>query len=329
MSRVAVLFLGGTISSAFDPVAGGNVPTLDGAAILARTPGIERIADLDPIDLARTPASHLTLGRLLEIGETIRAAAEDPAVDGVVVVQGTDVIEETAFAWDLVLTTSKPVVVTGAMRSSSEAGYDGPANLMDAVRAAASPALRDQGVVVLLAGAIHGADDVTKTHASSLTTFQSPNLGPLGAVVGERVIVSRHRVGRRHVATTDAAEPVFLITATVGMDGALVDAAAALGARGIVVAATGAGNTSVGPLEAGQRAMAAGIPVVLVTRTLAGRAGTGYAFKGGGATWVRAGALLAGYLSGPKARVALSFGVGAGLDGPGLAALLAGPEEGG
>ena len=75
--------------------------------------------------------------------------------------------------------------------------------------------------------------------------------------------------------------------------------------------------------------MAAGIPVVLVTRTLAGRAGTGYAFKGGGATWVRAGAMLAGTLSGPKARVALSLGVGAGLDGAGLSALLAGPEEAG
>ena len=96
-----------------------------------------------------------------------------------------------------------------------------------------------------------------------------------------------------------------------------------------VVAATGAGNTSATLLEAGQRAMGARIPLVLVTRTPAGRAGTGYAFPGGGATWVRAGAMLAGTLSGPKARVALSFGIGAGLDAAALAALLAGPEEGG
>jgi L-asparaginase len=329
MSRVAVVFLGGTISSAWDPVAGGNVPALDGAAILARTPGLERIAEVVAIDLGRTPASHLTLGRLLEIGKAIREAADDPATDGVVVVQGTDTIEETAFAWDLVLTTPKPVVVTGAMRSSSEAGYDGPANLTDAVRAAGSPALRGEGVTVLLAGSINAADDVAKTHASSLTTFQSPNLGPLGAVVGERVLVGRHRAGRRHVATTVAAEPVFLITTVTGMDGSPLDAAVALGARGIVVAATGAGNTSAGLLEAGGRAIAAGIPVVLVTRASAGRAGTGYAFPGGGATWVRAGAMLAGTLSGPKARVALSFGIGAGLDAAGLAELLAGPEEAG
>ena len=329
MSRIAVLFLGGTISSAFDPLAGGNVPTLDGAAILARTPGLDGVADVLAIDLARTPASHLTLGRLLEIGSAIQAAADDPAVDGVVVVQGTDTIEETAFAWDLVLTTPKPVVVTGAMRSSSEAGYDGPANLIDAVRAAGSSALRGEGVTVLLAGSIHAADDVTKTHASSLTTFQSLNLGPLGSVVGERVLVARHRVGRRQVEARNAAEPVFLITATTGMDGELLDAAIGLGARGIVVAATGAGNTSVGLLEAGQRAIGAGVPVALVTRTPAGRAGAGYAFPGGGATWIRAGALLAGTLTGPKARVALSFAIGAGLAGPALAGFLAGPEEAG
>ncbi len=324
-----MFFLGGTISSTFDPVAGGNVPTLDGDAILARTPGLADVADVLAIDLPKTPASHLTLGRLLEIGTAIQAAADDPAVDGIVVAQGTDTIEETAFAWDLVLTTPKPVIVTGAMRSSSEAGYDGPANLTDAVRAAGSPTLRGEGVVVLLAGSIHAADDVAKTHASSLTTFQSPNYGPLGSVVRERVFVARHRLGRRQVATTVAAEPVVLITATTGMDGALLDAAVALGVRGIIVAATGAGNTSAGPLEAGKRAIAAGIPVVLATRAPAGRAGTGYAFPGGGATWVRAGAMLAGTLSGLKARVALSYGVGAGLAVPALAAMLAGPEEAG
>jgi L-asparaginase len=329
VSRVAVLFLGGTIASAWDPVAGGNVPTLDGAAILARTPGLDRVAEVLAIDVERTPASHLTLGRLVEIGRVIAAAAEAPDVDGLVVVQGTDTIDETSFAWDLLLNTEKPVVVTGAMRSSSEPGYDGPANLLDAVRAAAAPALRGEGVTVLLAGTINAADDVAKTHASSLTTFQSPNLGVLGSVVGERVFIARRRAGRRHVATTTAAEPVHLITATTGDDGALLDAAIALGSRGIVVAATGAGNTSASLLEAGRRAMAAGIPLVLVTRTAAGRAGTGYAFAGGGATWVRAGAMLAGTLSGPKARVALSLGVGAGLDRVALAALLAGPDGAG
>jgi L-asparaginase len=326
MPRVAVVFLGGTISSVVDPVAGGSVPTLDGAAILARTPGLETIADLESVDLGRTPASHFPIGRLVEIGGIIRERSMDPAIDGVVVVQGTDTIEETAFCWDLLLDSPKPVVVTGAMRSASDPGFDGPANLRDAIRCAASPRLRDAGVVVVLAGTIEAADDVAKTHATSLTTFRSPNTGSLGAVVGDEVVVLRRRAGRRHVTTDRASERVHLITAVVGIDGTLLDGATAAGAEGIVVAATGAGNTSPSLLAAAERAMDAGIPVVLTTRAPGGRAGTGYAFPGGGATWARAGAIVAGHLSGPKARVALALGIGAGLDRPALAALLADPE---
>ena len=328
MSRIAVVFTGGTISMAVDPVAGGNVPTLDGAAILARTPGIEAIADLLPVDLGRTPASHFTLPRVLELGARLRELAADPAVDGVVVVQGTDSMEETAFCWDLVHDGPEPIVVTGAMRSSSEEGYDGPANLLDAVRAAADPTLRGQGVVVAMAGRIHAADDVTKAHTTSIDAFESPNSGPLGVVDHGRVLVTRTRAARRTIATDEAAEPVDLLTVTVGMDGSLLDAAVDLGARGIVVAATGGGNTTATLLAAGERAMARGVPVVLTTRVPAGRAGTGYAFPGGGATWVRAGALLAGSLNGPKARVALSLGLGAGLDREALTTFLADPLPG-
>jgi L-asparaginase len=129
LARVAVVFTGGTISMGFDPVAGGNVPSLDGAAILARTPGLDAIAEVVPIDRGLTPASHFSFADVLEIGAVVQSALDDPAVNGVVVVQGTDTIEETAFAWDLVLTSSKAVVVTGAMRASHEEGYDGPANL--------------------------------------------------------------------------------------------------------------------------------------------------------------------------------------------------------
>ncbi len=110
------------------------------------------------------------------------------------------------------------------------------------------------------------------------------------------------------------------------MDGSLLDAAVTAGAEGIVVAATGGGNTSAPLLEAAERAMAAGIPVVLTTRSVAGRAVAAYAFPGGGATWARSGAILAGTLSGPKARVALALGIGAGLDRAGLANLLADPS---
>ena len=327
MARVTVVFTGGTISTAFDPVAGGNVPTLDGEAILARTPGLEAIADVVAIDRGRTPASHFTFPGLLEIADVLRRALLDPTVDGAVVVQGTDTIEETAFCWDLVLSGPKPVVVTGAMRASDEAGFDGPANLRDAVRVAAAAPMREAGVVVCLAGTIEPADDVVKMHASALDTFASPNGGSLGRVSAEAVSLVRRRAARRHVETTAAAERVHLITATVAMDGRLLDAAVAAGTDGIVVAATGAGNTDPALLAAAVRAMDAGIPVALATRCPAGRAGTAYAFPGGGATWVRAGALPVGHLCAVKARVALALGIGAGLDRDGLTALLADPGD--
>jgi L-asparaginase len=325
MTRVAVVFTGGTISMVVDAVAGGNVPTLDGAAILARTPGLDEIAEVVPLDLGRTPASHFSFADLLSIAGRIRDAAADPSIDGVVVVQGTDTIEETAFCWDLVLDTPKPVIVTGAMRSASEAGYDGPANLRDAVRCAASDDLRGEGVLVVLAASIEAADDVTKTHTSSLEAFRSLNFGSLGRIERDRVLVSRRRAGRRHIATERASERVGLVTAVVGMDPSIVEVMIGLGLEGLVVEATGSGNTSVGLLDAAAGAMAAGIPVVLTTRCPAGRAGTAYAFPGGGATWVRAGALLGGYLGGPKARVAVALALGAGLDRGSMEVLFADP----
>ena len=326
-SRVALLFTGGTISMVANAEAGGKVPTLDGAAILARAPGIERIADLVPMDLGRTPASHFSFQKLFEIGGEIRRCQQDPSIDGIVVVQGTDVIEETAFLWDLTVDGEKPVIVTGAMRAASDANDDGPENLRNAVRCAASPMLRGAGVQVVLDGTINPADGVTKTHASALDTFQCLDTGPLGHVSAERgVVLARPRGPRRRVGTDRAVDGVQLLTAHVAMDGSLLDAAAGLNPPGIVVEATGAGNTAAALVEAATRAIGQGIAVAFTTRCASGAASGAYAFPGGGATWLRAGAILAGHLSGPKARIALACGLGAGYDHARLAALLADPE---
>jgi L-asparaginase len=326
MARVAMVFTGGTISMGFDPVAGGNVPTLDGAAILARTPGLEAIAEVAPIDRGLTPASHLTFEDVLEIGRVVQDALDDPSIDGVVVVQGTDTIEETSFAWDLVLRSAKPVVVTGAMRAPHEDGFDGPSNLRDAVRSAASPSLRGAGVVVTLGATLEPADDVTKLHTTAFTAFGSPNGGTLGRVADGRVVIERPRGPRRRLSPPPVVGArVHLLTAGIGSDGALLDAAVAAGADGIVVAATGAGNTSPGWLAAAERAMTAGVVVALASRCPAGGVSAGYAFPGGGATWIRAGAIRVGTLCAIKARVALALGLGAGLTRDGLASLLADP----
>lgn len=325
-ARVAVVFTGGTISMGFDPVAGGNVPALDGAAILSRTPGLESIAEIVAVERSLTPASHFSFEQVLGIGRVVQDALDDPPVTGVVVVQGTDTIEETSFAWDLVLRSRKPVVVTGAMRAPHEDGFDGSENLRDAVAAAAAPELRDAGVVVALAGTLEPADDVTKLHTTAFTAFGSPNGSTLGRVVDGRVVVERPRGPRRRITAGEGSGRVHLLMAGIGSDGGLLDAAVAAGAEGIVVAATGAGNTSPDWLAAAERAIDSGVVVALASRCPAGPVSTAYAFPGGGATWVRAGAIPVGTLCAIKARVALALGLGAGLSRDELAALLADPE---
>lgn len=320
-----MVFTGGTISAVFDPVAGGNVQVLDGAQILGRTRGLDGIAEVVAIDRGRAPASHFSFADVIDIGRQVSEALADPAIDGAVVVQGTDTIDETSFAWDLLVGGSKPVVVTGAMRTSDDPEYDGPANLRNAIRAAASPELRDAGTVVSLAGTIEAADDVQKMHTTAFDTFGSPNRGSLG-LVGERGIRLHRPRGRRRTLRTDrAAERVYLVTTGIGADPLLIQAATEAGAHGIVVAAAGTGNAHPSLLAAAERAMAAGIPVALASRCPGGRPSGAYAFPGGGAHWHRAGALAVGTLCAVKVRVAMALGLGAGLDRDGLARLLADP----
>jgi L-asparaginase len=323
--RVAVLFSGGTISMTFDATAGGAVPTLDGAAILERTRGVDAIADVVPIDWGRVPASHLSMAQVLDQAARLREALADPTVGGAVVVQGTDAMEETAMAFDLLVPGPKPVVVTGAMRNAGEDGYDGPQNVRDALRCAADPHARDIGAVVVMAGQVLPADDVVKVDSTAYAAFACPNDGPLGHVSDAGLRLTRRRLGRLVLPRLpSAAEPVEVVAVHMGSDGALVRAAVAGGVRGIVIAAVGSGNTPADVLAAAVEAMSGGIPVVLASRTLMGGIRPAYGFPGGGATWARAGVILAGAMSAPKARVALALALGAGLEGAALRDLFGG-----
>jgi L-asparaginase len=315
--RIVVVFTGGTIS--MRATDAGNVPVLDGAALLSTVRGIEGIADVEPIDWGLVSASHLTFDQVLDIGRLLGTQLARADVDGAVVVQGTDVIEETAFAWDLLPLGPKPVVVVGAMRSASQGGYDGPENLRNAIVAAAAPALHEQGVVVALAGEIHAADDVRKTNTHAYATFQSPNVGRLGVVADGRVVLGRQRVPVRLPRIPDAAAlPIPLVPVVLDSPAAISD----IDPRAVVVAAAGGGNTPPGYLELARGLIGRGIPVILTTRCPSGRPLPGYAFPGGSSQWWEAGALFSGTLDGLKSRVLAAFALGAGLRVAELAGLL-------
>jgi L-asparaginase len=319
MPRVAVVFTGGTISMR-QAADAGNRPTLRGEELLASVPDLDRVADIEPIDWGLVPASHLTFDQVLEIGRILDAQLRRPEIDGAVVVQGTDVMEETAFAWDLLPLPAKPLIVVGAMRSASQDGYDGPVNLRNAVVAAAHAPLGGDGVLVAMAGELHGADDVRKTHTHAYATFQSPNLGPLGTVVDGRVEGARHREPVRLPAIPGrAALPVPLVTAV--LDDPVPEPASLRRPAGVVVAATGGGNTTPGLLALATDLIGSGVPVALTTRCPSGRPMPGYGFPGGSSQWWTSGAIFSGTLGPLKTRVLLALAIGAGLDGDAIGGL--------
>src|SRR5215475_11851792 len=148
--RVAIYFTGGTISMRYDPQIGGAVPILSGKEIVASVPGLDSIADYEIIDFGRYPGPHMTPERMMELSNLVRQELARNDIDGVAITHGTDTLEETAYLLDLTVDNQKPVAVTGAMRNSSEVGWDGPANLMAAVRVAAAAEARGLGTMVVM-----------------------------------------------------------------------------------------------------------------------------------------------------------------------------------
>ena len=280
------------------------------------------------IDLGRTPASHFSFPKLFEIASEIRRCQADPSIDGVVVVQGTDVIEETAFLWDLVLDGTQPVIVTGAMRAGLRPGRRRARQ--PSQRGALRRRARARGAGVQRGPRRHDQPGATRSRRpmpARWTRSSASTRGRWGGSSTAAVVVERARGPRRHVATDAAAEDVLLLTAHVAMDGALLDAAAALRPPGIVVEATGAGNTAAPLVDAADAGDGAGDRASPSRRAApAGAAARAYAFPGGGATWVARRRDPRRATCPARRRGSRSpLGLGAGLDRAGLAALLADP----
>lgn len=323
--RVIALFTGGTISMRVDPAAGGAVPALSADEILAAARGVEDVADVRAEPWGRFPGPHMTVERQWALRHRIAVLLDDPLVDGLVVTHGTDTLEETAYLVARSLVTSKPVVFTGAMRSASDLGWDGPQNLLDAVRVAAAPASAGQGTLVVMGGRIFAALEDTKGHTHQLDAFEAPGLGPLGAIDEERVLFRRRLVNVPPTIVPPAlAEPVDIVGSWSGSDARLLDASRASGARGVVLAAMGRGNVPPAMVPGIARLIEAGRPVVVASRAPRGRVGQTYAYPGGGRKLWEMGAMFAGARRPAQARIDLMLALGAGYDATALGALFDG-----
>ena len=306
--RVVVVTTGGTIAMRHDPTAGGGVPALEANDLFAFLPDLG--IPLEGIAVCNLPGPHMTPQTMWAARAAVAQALARPEVSGVVVTHGTDTIEETATLLDLTLDNPKPVVVTGAMRHSSQVSYDGPANLAAAIRVAADPAARGLGTLVVLDDAIHAARHVTKTHTQALWTFQSGQFGPLGVVDAMGVHIAQ-RVTPRPIACSRLETNVGLLMLAAGSEPDVFEYLVARGAAGIVLAALGGGRVPTSWLEPITAAIAAGVLVVIATRVPQGRVGDPYGFPGCHRDLRERGCLFAGDLNAPKARIALMVALGA------------------
>jgi L-asparaginase len=303
--RVVVFGTGGTIAMG-SAGSGGVVPSVSAEQLVAAVPGLDRTGvAAEVVDFRRLPGASLSFADVAALGAAIGDRLASGA-EGVVVVQGTDTIEETAYLLDLRYPGPQPVVVTGAMRNPTLAGADGPANILAAVQVAASRQARGQGVLVVFADEIHAARRVRKTHATSISTFASPDGGPLGYLVEGTPRLLNRLEHRTVIPGTggDRTPAVGLHTVTLGDDGTLL-AGAADRLDGLVIAAFGAGHVPehLVPVLAD---LAARIPVVLASRTGSGPILTStYAYPGSERDLRERGLIPAGFLDPLKARLLL------------------------
>jgi L-asparaginase len=271
LPKVRLVATGGTISNR----TGGR---LTAEELVNSLPGIERYVRPEFEQFANIASGSLTVRQWIDLANRINTLfTEDSDLAGIVVTSGTDTLEETAYFLHLTVRTDKPVVVVGSMRNPSTLGYEGGANLLEGYRVAGDPASRGKGVLVVLNDEINSAREVTKTDAHRLQTFQSRDYGFLGVVDADRVVYYRD-VMKRHtgksefdVSHLEELPRVDVVMTYQGATGDIIKAVVDQGARGIVIAAAGAGATSGTQADGIRYAMDKGVFIVATTRTGGGR----------------------------------------------------------
>jgi L-asparaginase len=305
---ITLFATGGTIAS----VRSGDQaaePTLSGEELMATVPQLTGVADVTAVRFRQVASSELALADMIALALEIERAVANGA-SGVVITQGTDTLEETSFALDLLWSGDAPVVLTGAMRNPALPGADGPANLLAATLLAASPMAHGLGALVVFNDEVHLPLFVRKAHTANPATFRSILTGPIGWIVENRPRIALRPAVRHHIRLSTVPKvipPVALLKVSLGDDGRLVPAITSLGYRGLVVEAMGGGHVP-GAMANLLSDIARRIPVVLASRTGAGEVlRNTYGFPGSETDLMGRGLINAGVLDGPKARLLLTL----------------------
>jgi L-asparaginase len=281
LPNVVVLATGGTIAgaAASDVQAGYTSGQVGVEQLLAAVPQARKLATMRGEQIANIGSQDMSDEIWLKLARRVNELVAMPDVDGVVITHGTDTIEETAYFLNLVVKSKKPVVMTAAMRPSTALSADGPLNFYNAVAVAADKDSAGRGVLVVINDWIHDASSLTKTNTTAVQTFHSPLRGLIGTVAYGDAEFYRGPVGRNTVDSefsldgVTALPRVDIVTAYENMDGAMIDAAVAAGAKGIVIAGVGNGNMTKAGLDALAAQAKKGIVCVRSTRVATGRVG--------------------------------------------------------
>jgi L-asparaginase len=284
LPKVGLILTGGTIDSvgkdrmdlAWYIEAGKR---LGNGELLGRLPELLEIAEVKELPFRRLPSHALVDKDWLDLLRMIHAILDSDQADAIVITHGTNTLEETAYFLNLTLKTEKPVIIVGSMRPSSAISADGYLNVVNAVRVAADASSRGRGCLVVMNDTIFSARDVTKNATYRVEAFQSRDLGPLGFADADGRVIYYHRLTRKHtietefdVRTLDILPRVDIVVSYVGADGAMIDAAVAAGAVGIVSAATGAGRPTPAEDAAFDKAYKEnGVLMCLCSRVASGR----------------------------------------------------------
>lgn len=269
------------------------------------------------IDFLNVPSPHIRLEHMMTLYQKIKA--EQANFDGFVITHGTDTLEETAYFLDTMAIPEKPIVLTGAMRSSNELGSDGIYNYQTALRVAADEKSTDKGVLVVMNDEIHAAKYVTKTHTTNVSTFQTPTHGPLGLVTKREILYFKTAEPRVRFDLSAVSGTVPIIKAYADMDTVLLEALTKTDISGLVIEALGAGNLPPTILPTIKKLLERGLPIILVSRCFNGIAEPVYAYQGGGIQLEQDGILFVKELNAQKARLKLLIALNAGLIGQALA----------
>jgi L-asparaginase len=247
---------------------------------------------------------------MLILSNKISEFVKSSDIDGVVITHGTDTLEETAYFLDLTIRTEKPVIVIGAMKTSSEPDWDGPRNLVDAIHICNSINSCGIGVLVCMNGEINAASEVTKTHTEDVETFRSLDFGSLGFVDRGKVVYNRLPRKLETISTEKINSNVDLIKVYAGMDKKFFCFSADSGAEGIVVEAMGLGNVPPDSFDGIKYIVEKNVPVVLVSRCPAGETLDFYGYPGAGKWLKQMGVIFTDYLNGQKARIKMIICLG-------------------